>query len=80
MKTDLGDKYRLVFDNPLGQEVLADILINKLHFGCYLQEALGDIALNNAAIEILSTLGIVAKKNQLKIISSLMAINPVKAG
>lgn len=73
--TELTEKYRTVFGTPTGQEVLADILVNELHFGCFLNEALGDIALNNAAIGVLSKMGIVTKGNALEIIRSLMNIS-----
>lgn len=74
--TELAEKYRAVFNTPMGQEVLADILVNKLHFGCYLEKNVGDIALNNTAIAILSTLGIVSKGNGLEVIRSLMTVTP----
>lgn len=76
--TELTAKYRMVFGNAMGQEVLADILVNRLKFGCYLGEALGDIALYNAAIGILNMAGIIAKGNGLEIIKALQTVTPKK--
>ena len=79
MKADLKEKYQLVFNSPIGQEVLADILVNKLNFGCYLKEALGDVSLHNAAIAILSEMGIVEVGNGEQVIKALMVISTRKA-
>lgn len=74
--TELTAKYRTVFGSAIGQEVLADILVNRLKFGCYLGESLGDIALHNAAIGILNMVGVIAKGNGLEVIKALQTISP----
>lgn len=76
--SELQDKYRMVFNSPVGQEVLADILINKLNLLIFLKNDLADVALNNAAIEILGMMGIVTRDSGVEIIRSLMTINKSK--
>lgn len=72
----LRAKYRLVFGEGVGREVLADILTRKLRFGNYLSEALGDIALHNAAIEILGMMGVIGRDRGLDVINGLLTIAP----
>jgi hypothetical protein len=76
----LKEKYRMTFlVDEIGIEVLGDIL-KRLKFGCFLNEALGDIALNNAAIEILGMLKIIEPGNERNFIMSLANVTPKKEG
>ena len=76
----LKEKYRNVFlKNEIGLEVLGDIL-KRLKFGCYLDEALGDIALYNIGIEILGMLKIIQPGNEHNLIMSLANVTPKKEG
>lgn len=74
----LSEKYRLTFlKDEIGITVLGDIL-KRLKFGCYLNEALGDIALNNVSIEILGMLKIIQPGNERNFIMSLANVTPKK--
>lgn len=74
------DKYRLVFNSPIGQEVLSDIL-TMTHFGCTLNsENPQSIGEHNVGVAILAKMGIFAQGTKLDVLKSLMAITPQKSG
>lgn len=76
----LREKYRLVFlKDEIGIEVLGDML-KRLKFGCHLNEALGDIALYNVAVEILGMLKVIQPGNERNFILSLANVTPKKEG
>lgn len=73
---ELAEKYQLIFNSPIGQEVLADIL-TMTHFGETLN---GDnphqIGQYNIGVTILARMGIFAQGTKLNVLRALLAITP----
>lgn len=74
--TDLTAKYRAVFGNVMGQEVLADIL-SMTHFGNTLNpDNPAQIAEHNVGIAILAKMGVFSKETKRDVVKALAAIIP----
>ena len=72
----LIEKYRKVFFNPLGFEVLADVLA-QCHFGCTVNpDDKVQVAEHNVGIMILSRCGVFAPGTMKDVILALSAVQP----
>lgn len=69
---ELSAKYRLVFGNNIGMEVLADIL-TMTHFGASLKT---DIQMyeHNLGVLILAKMGVFSADNRMDVVKSLMSV------
>jgi hypothetical protein len=77
--TELTAKYRMVFGNAMGQEVLADIL-SMTHFGQTLNpENQAQIAEYNVGVAIMAKMGIFGRGTKLDVIKALGNISPKEA-
>lgn len=75
----LTEKYRLVFNSPIGQEVLSDIL-TMTHFGNTLNSANPQqIGEYNIGVAILAKMGIFAHDTKSDVLKSLMSVTPQTA-
>ena len=73
---ELTEKYQLIFNSPIGQEVLADIL-TMTHFGETLNSANPQqIGEANVGVAILAKMGIFAQGTKLNVLRALLAITP----
>lgn len=74
--TELTAKYRMVFGNAMGQEVLADIL-SMTHFGNTLNadnpQQIGEY---NIGIAILAKMGVFSRGTKNQVIKALGAVTP----
>ncbi len=73
---ELTAKYRSVFGNSYGQDVLADILV-LTHFGCFITTEVERIEYN-IGMAILSRMGIVSPETKEDVIRALMSVTPKK--
>lgn len=67
----LQDKYREIFSTGAGRDVLADILVNFCHFGCFLKSE-KEVAEYNVGISILAQMGIIAKGKVLDFVNKII--------
>ena len=67
-------KYRTVFGNSIGQDVLADILL-MTHFGCFLTTETERLEYN-IGMALLSRMGILSPENRENVIRALMSVTP----
>ena len=72
--TELMAKYRLVFGNAMGQEVLADIL-TMTHFGCTLKTEIQMVE-HNLGTVILARMGIFSEETKEEVIKALLVVTP----
>jgi hypothetical protein len=72
---EMVNKYRLVFNTPLGRRVLTHIL-TELHFFDGILANPEEIALRNYGIVLLNRAGVWNAENVEEIVSSLMNISP----
>ena len=76
MKSELMAKYRHVFLNPMGQEVLTDIL-SELRFGCTLDpENTLQVCQHNVAVVLLNKIGILAEGTLHDVVNAFAGISP----
>ena len=77
--TELMAKYRLVFGNAMGQEVLADIL-TMTHFGCTLNsdnpQQIGEY---NIGIGIMAKMGVFSRETKSEVVKILATVTPKEA-
>jgi len=74
--TELTAKYRMVFGNAMGQEVLADIM-SMTHFGCTLNaENPQQIGEYNVGIAIMAKMGIFSFDTKGEVIKMLQTVTP----
>ncbi len=74
--TELMAKYRMVFGNAVGREVLADIL-SMTHFGQTLNpENQAQVAEYNVGMAIMAKTGVFSKGTKLDVINALSGITP----
>ncbi|MFA7463198.1 MAG: hypothetical protein WCY59_08665 [Anaerovoracaceae bacterium] len=72
---ELMEKYRLVFGNPVGQAVLADIL-RMTHFGETLNSSNPQqIGEYNVGIAILAKMGVLSRETQDDVIRALQTVS-----
>lgn len=77
-KKRLAGEYKFIFGaTDIGFKVLADILINFCHFGCYLTNP-DEVAQHNIGVSILSRLGAFSKGNTEKVVKGLINSLPNK--
>lgn len=78
--SDLSDKYRKVFGDPIGREVLADIL-TMTHFGETLNpDNPVKVSEYNVGIAILAKMGVFSAGTRPDVVNALAAISPKHAG
>jgi hypothetical protein len=74
--TELTAKYRMVFGNSMGQEVLADIL-SMTHFGGMLNadnpQQIGEY---NVGMAIMAKMGVFSRETKRDVIKALSVISP----
>ena len=74
-ENNIREKYLTVFNSELGLEILADILINFCHLGCFLNvKDEAEVGQYNVGISILSRMGVFsAGADKTKIINQLIS-------
>ena len=76
ISNELMAKYRLVFGNPIGQEVLSDIL-TMTHFGQTLNpDNPANVAEHNVGVAILANMGVFSRDTKMDVIRALSAVVP----
>ena len=73
---EITGKYRYIFtSNPIGLDVLADILVVFCHFGCFLDDSY-QMAQHNVGVNILSRIGIFNSENRANVIKQMVNALP----
>ena len=76
--TELQAKYRMVFSDTFGRDVLSDILM-ECHYGDHLDiNNPAQIAVHNVGTMILAKMGIYSENTRNDVINALLSVRPKK--
>ena len=75
--SNINDKYTVVLGSPVGQDVLADILVNLCHFGCTLDpDNRVQVAEYNVGVAIMARMGIYGPNKLNEVVRALCGVAP----